>query len=139
VNLIRWTLLTSLLIATGCAVGWDADLGGPGTADIVVEGVDLSETEVGRVVATALADDRLGDLLTAHPYRVESVRSPAAGSGLVVTLGFDDPLADDAAWPLDVCAIDTGGLPITGVVWLVEDGSVRAVSPRWGDDLACGY
>jgi hypothetical protein len=53
--------------------------------------------------------------------------------GLVVTVEFEQPLGG-AAYPLDVCAIDTEAEPITGVVWLVQGNRVAAVSPRWGDD-----
>jgi hypothetical protein len=138
-SMVRWAALALLVIAPSCALGTEPGAGDTDTTEIVVEGVEVAGNELGRVVATALDDDRLGELLAAHPHRVEGVRPPVDGSGFVVTVGFDAPLVDDAAWPLDVCAINTGGQPITGIVWLVEDGSVRAVSPRWGDDLACGY
>ena len=58
-------------------------------------------------------------------------------------LGGPDLLVVEAATgydALDMCAIDAGGEPITGVVWLIDDEEeIAAVSPRWGDDLACGY
>ena len=66
-------------------------------------------------------------------------RRRRAQRGLVVTVEFEQPLDDEPAYPLDVRAIDTDGQPITGVVWLIQGEQVAAVSPRWGDDIACGY
>jgi hypothetical protein len=56
-----------------------------------------------------------------------------AGSAVLVLAG------EAGDYPLEVCAIDTDGKPITGVVWLVQGNRVAAVSPRWGDDIACRY
>jgi hypothetical protein len=65
------------------------------------------------------------------------VRSTDASDGrAVVILAFEQPL-EAGAYPLDVCAIDTGGQPITGLTWLIDDDQVAAVSPRWGSSLTC--
>lgn len=55
---------------------------------------------------------------------------------VAVTVAFDQPV-DDAEYPLDVCAIDAGGQPITGARWLLGGDDIVAVSPRWGADLIC--
>lgn len=137
-------LATSLLLGSlvaGCAgTGADAAAGLDPTA-VRPPGIDLSDEEIRSAVAVALADDRLAPLLDVQPHEVEEVRRAAAqDTGVVVIVGFAGPVAD-AEYPLDVCAIDRGDPPaaITGVVWLVVDDEVAAVSPRWGQDLACGY
>ena len=101
------------------------------------DGVDAREASSAAVVA--LADDRLVDLLRTNPYEVESVQAAGASAGLVVSVRFDAPLGSQAAYPLDECAIETNGAPITGLRWLVQGNRIAAVSPIWGDDIACGY
>jgi hypothetical protein len=111
----------------------------PLTARSVAEGVDPDAAR--QAVEVALRDERLEGLLASHAYQVAEVAEPVGSGqrGLVVTVEFEQPLGDEADYPLDVCAIDTDGKPITGVVWLVQGSRVAAVSPRWGDDIACGY
>jgi hypothetical protein len=111
----------------------------PLTARSVPEGVDPDAAR--QAVDVALRDERIERLLASHAHHVAEVAEPMASDqqGLVVTVEFEQPLGDDVAYPLDVCAIDTEGEPITGVVWLVQGNRVVAVSPRWGDDIACGY
>jgi hypothetical protein len=106
---------------------------------LVAEGVDPDAAR--QAVEVALRDERLEGLLASHAHQVAEVAEPMGSDqqGLVVTVEFEQPLGDDADYPLDVCAIDTDGEPITGVVWLVQGDRVAAVSPRWGDDIACGY
>lgn len=113
--------------------------GVPLTANSVAEGVD-SDAAL-QAVDVALRDERFDGLLASHAHHVAEVAEPRGSGqrGLVVTVEFEQPLGDDATYPLDMCAIDTEGQPITGVVWLVQGDRVAAVSPRWGEDIACGY
>lgn len=100
--------------------------------------LDVDPQDAAAAVDATRADGRLDDLLADNAHLVETVGPATSSAGLVVTYGFDEPV-DGSAYPLDACAVDTGGEPITGIVWLVQDDEVAAVSPRWGDDLACGY
>jgi hypothetical protein len=60
---------------------------------------------------------------------VESVREAVpARTGTLVTIGFEG-VTNEADYPLDVCAIDRGGQPFMGFVWLVVDGGIAGVSP----------
>ena len=101
------------------------------------EGVDAQEAS--SAAAIALGDDRLGDLLRTNPPEVERVRAASSSAGLVVSVRFDAPLGTDAPCPLEACAIETNGAPITGLQWLVQANRVAAASPIWGDNIACGY
>lgn len=111
----------------------------PLTARSVAAGIDPDAAQ--QAVDVALRDERFEELLASHAHHVAEVAEPMMSDqqGLVVTVEFEQPLGDEIAYPLDVCAIDTDGEPITGVVWLVQGDRVAAVSPRWGDDIACGY
>lgn len=108
-------------------------------AESVAEGIDTEAAQ--QAVDVALHDERFEELLASHAHHVASVKEPKMSDqqGLVVIVEFKEPLGDDVAYPLDMCAIDTEGAPITGVVWLVNGDRVAAVSPRWGDNIACGY
>lgn len=109
------------------------------TAESLAEGIDSEAAQ--QAVDVALRDERFVELLASRAHHVADVEEPTMSGqqGLVVTVEFEEPLGDDLAYPLDMCTIDTEGEPITGVVWLVNGDLVAAVSPRWGDDVACGY
>ena len=122
----------------------------PGTASVSDPGVvpsfqiasigeDVDVQEASSAALVALADDRLVDLLRTNPYEVESVQAASSSLGLVVSVRFDAPLGSQALYPLEACAIETNGAPITGLRWLVQGNRIAAVSPVWGDDTACGY
>jgi hypothetical protein len=101
---------------------------------------DLSEEAFHTATTTALGDERLVGLLADHLHRIEQVEqldAEDASRPTVVVVAFDQP-PDDAEYPLDVCAIDTGGQPITGLRWLLHGEDIVAVSPTWGADLTCG-
>lgn len=101
------------------------------------EGVDAQDAS--SAAAVALGDDRLAELLRTNSHTVESVRAADSSAGLVVSVRFDAPLGTEAPYPLDACAIETNGAPITGLRWLVQGNDIAAVSPIWADDIACGY
>ena len=131
-----------LLLMAIAACGSDTDSGSSTIPDPhpqrVGPGVDKDDAT--RAAETALADDRFEELLEARGSEVVEVRRSDPANrldGLVVTLAFDTPLENQDDYPLDMCAIASEG-PITGVVWLVVDGEISAVSPLWGA-VACGY
>ena len=95
--------------------------------------------EASSAAAVALLDDRLAGLLQSNPHRVESVQAASASVGLVVSVRFDSPLGSQTPYPLEACAIETYGAPITGLRWLVQGNRIAAVSPIRGADTACGY
>lgn len=133
--------LTVLVALSGCVVSCGSDESPP-TAEVPIDAIEtgIEEEDARAAVDAALNDSRLTGLLDAHAFTVAEVRTPTqANGGLVVQVEFDEPLDDDAQYPLDVCAIDTGGEPVTGVVWLIDEGVVSAVSPQWGEDTSCGY
>ncbi len=131
-------LLATLLTACSAALADPADVD---PLAVRAPDVELSDHAVRRAAAIALADARFAALLDDTPHTVEEVRLPHLDApGVVATVGFDAPV-DEADFPVDICAIDTGdpAAPITGIVWYLVDDEVAAVSPRWGDDLTCGY
>ena len=86
------------------------------------EGVDAQEAS--SAAAAALGDDRLAELLRTNSHRVESVRAADSSVGLVVSVRFDAPLGTEAPYPLEACAIETNGAPITGLRWLVQGNDI---------------
>lgn len=136
VRRVIWSLAVVSLAACG------SEDGSLRVEDLTIDNIEpgLDENDARVAASVAIDDSRFQKLLEDNPYRVAEVRAPAEGpSGLVVTIVFEQPLGD-GSYPLDMCAIDAGGEPITGVVWLIDDEEeIAAVSPRWGDDLACGY
>jgi hypothetical protein len=135
---VRW-VFWSLVVVSLAACG--SENGSPNVEDLTIDSVEpgVAESDARVAVRIAIDDSRLQELLEANPYRVTEVRPPGeAQSGLVVTIVFEEPLGD-GSYPLDMCAIDNGGQPITGVVWLIDQDEISAVSPRWGGDIACGY
>lgn len=119
-----------------------SDSASPDTTDVPIASIEsgVDEGDARAAVDVALADSRLDELLQGQSFEVTEVRSPLdAPSGLVVAIRFDEPLDADTEYPLDVCSVDTGGAPITGVLWLVDGSDISAVSPQWGDDIACGF
>ncbi len=141
---MRSFAIAALVVATAACsspLGTDARDDGhrPLVATSVAEGIDPDAAQL--AVNTALRDERFERLLASHAHDVTEVAEPSMSGqrGLVVTAEFQQPLEDEGDYPLDMCAIDTGGQPITGMVWLVQGDRVAAVSPRWGADIACGY
>lgn len=139
-SLARLLALLALVSSTGCGPSTAAPLD-IDPAMVRAPASDLSDEAVRSAVATVLGDERLAGLLATHPHQVEQVEQAGpegtAPGRVAVTVAFDQPL-DDAEYPLDVCAIDTDGQPITGMRWLLEGDEIVAVSPRWGTDLICG-
>ena len=134
---VRLLYLLALVALTSC---------GPPSADplafdpatVRVPGADLSDEAFRGAITTALGDERLAAFLAGHPHRVEQVEAADASTArAIVTVVFDHPL-DDAEYPLDICAIDTDGQPITGLRWLIDGDDITSVSPRWGADRYCG-
>lgn len=139
-SLARLLALLALVSSTGCGPSTVAPLD-VDPAMVRAPASDLSDEAVRSAVATVLGDERLAGLLASHPHQVEQVEhtGPEATTlgRVAVTVAFDQPL-DDVEYPLDVCAIDTDGQPITGVRWLLEGDDIMAVSPRWGAGRFCG-
>jgi hypothetical protein len=131
--------LLMLVAMLGCGPSTAASLdGGPAVGRSPDS--DLGDETLHTAATSALGDERLVGLLANHPHRIEQVEQLDAedpSRPTVVVVAFDQPL-DDAEYPLDVCAIDTGGQPITGLRWLLHGEDIVAVSPIWGADLTCG-
>lgn len=127
--------ILAILLAASCEPG--SETGDQAQLDESVIADDISQPDASMAVATAEADGRLDEYLDDNPYTIEAVTEASMDNGLLVIFAFDEPLADDSDYPLDVCLVDTSGQPITGVVWLIQDDRVQAVSPRWGTDLTC--
>jgi hypothetical protein len=129
--------------AIGCflLIGTLVGCGGSASAPAPIDPAGSSGlTHEEQAVEVARSDERLTELLEANPHEVVSVRDPdQSDRGMLVVVEFDRPLDDAGDYPLDVCAIDVGDRPITGIVWLVDGDEVLAVSPVWGDDVSCGY
>lgn len=140
---VRLLLVVVCLVAVAACsapleTGAPADVEDRFTAESVAEGIDSEAAQ--QAVDVALRDERFEEFLASRAHHVAEVGEPTMSGqqGLVVTVEFEEPLGDDVAYPLDMCTVETDGKPITGVVWLVQ-GDLAAVSPRWGDDIACGY
>lgn len=134
-------MLCLILLTAGCTTGGIGRGSNESSPDfdpneVRADGADLTDEQVIAAVKTAVADSRIQSVLK-HRYRVVQVRlSNNDADDVMITVEFEQPLGE-SEWPIDVCAIDTQGQPITGAVWIVREGQITAVSPQWGDGISC--
>lgn len=133
-----------LSLALGACGSNEPDFDPPWRLDSVASGID--EQVAIHAVEVALSDSRFERVFEGRDLSWVAVERPtmglvdSPGEHVVVTVSFSEPLDDDVHYPpIGACTIETGGQPVVGVVWLVSDGEISAVSPLWRGGIACGY